>query len=237
MVRGPAQITEDEVILDEDRAEVYGIHERADDHVFTELAELAGDRKFDPRDVASFVRRNGLLWHGAESIGTGKCHESLRKWRIESVHMRILLQTYVGLLTAITQGSTSHLREVLERYPELSGLAPLDAEDRQLLEETSANLAETITTKLEGCELGISSTVYLDTQRRGPGIFHLLQKPPHLLSACYAHLAQVMVDREPVRECPACGRVFVPRSGKQKYCRESCASTNRWRRWKANREH
>ena len=143
---------------------------------------------------------------------------------------------YVGLLDSITQGSASRLREVLEKYPKLSEEAPLDAEDRHLLDETSANLAETITTKLDGCELGITSTVYLDTQRRGPGIFHMLQRPPHLLPACYAHLVDVMVDREPMQECPACGRVFVPRSGKQKYCRSSCASTNRWRRWKANQE-
>lgn len=233
-VRGPVRITDDEVILDEDRAESYGIHERADNHIFIELGELAADRKFDPRDVASFVRRNGLLWHGADSIGTGECREPLREWRAESQIMGMLLEVYVGLKDSINKGSASKLREVFERFPPLSKFAPLDAEDQQLIDETSANLAEIITRKLEGCELGITSSVYVSTQRRGPGIFMQLQKPPHLLSACYAHLVQVMVDRQPLQECPGCGRVFIPRSGKQKYCSKGCADVNRWRRWKAN---
>ena len=58
------RIVGDEVVLDEDRAETYGIHERTKDAIFLELAELAGGRnQLDTRAVSSFVRRNGLLWH------------------------------------------------------------------------------------------------------------------------------------------------------------------------------
>jgi len=231
--RGPARIVDDEVVLDEDRAEFYGIHERADDYPFIELAELATDpSKLDPRDVVAFVRRNGLLWHGADSIGTGKCREPLAEWRAESHIMGVLLELYVGLTDSISEVSASKLRKVYERFPEVSKLAPLDAEDQQLMGETSVNLAEVVTRKLEGCQLGVSSSVYIKTQRRGPGIFMMLQRPPHMLSACYAHFVQVMVDRQPMEECPGCGRIFVRHTGKQKYCTKSCAGTNRWRRWR-----
>lgn len=236
-VRGPARIVGEEIILDEDRAEPYGIHERANDHVFLELAEVGPDpSKVDPRNVVSFVRRNGLLWHGADSLGTGECREPLAEWWAESRMIGILQEVYVGLKDSIREGSASTLRSVYERFPEVSKLAPLDADDEQLSEETSANLAEVITLKLEGCQLGLTSSVYLDTEVRGPGIFFVLQRPPNLLSAIYVHLAQFMANRAPIEECVGCGRMFIPESGKQKYCTKSCASTSRWRRWKARQK-
>jgi len=58
------RIVGDEVVLDEDRAETYGIHERAKDLIFLELAQLAwGRNQLDTQAISSFVRRNGLLWH------------------------------------------------------------------------------------------------------------------------------------------------------------------------------
>jgi hypothetical protein len=233
-VRGPARIVGDEVVLDEERAEAYGIHERARDHVFLELAELTLDpSKPDPRDVVSFVRRNGLLWHGADAVGSGGCRESLVEWWFESWTMRLLLEVYLGLKDSVREGSASPLRRVDERFPEVAEAAPLDTDDEQLMDNTSANLAKMITSKLEGCQLGLTSSVYVNTRVRGPGIFFMLQRPPNLLSATYAHLAQFIADRAPVEECPGCGKVFIPESGKQKYCTKSCASTSRWRRWKA----
>ena len=104
------------------------------------------------------------------------------------------------------------------------------------MELTSASLAEVVTRKLEGCQLGLTSSVDLDARTRGPGIFLMLQRPPHLLSAAYTHLAQFVVDRKPLEECPGCGRIFIPRSGRQEYCRKSCASTSRWRRWKERQD-
>jgi hypothetical protein len=74
----------------------------------------------------------------------------------------------------------------------------------------------------------------VDTKVRGPGIFFILQRPLNLLSATYAHLAQFIANRVPLEECSGCGRMFVRRSRKQKYCTKSRASTSRWRRWKAS---
>lgn len=236
-VRGPARIVEDEIVLDEDRVEPYGIHERADDYTFLELAEVGPDpSNLDPRNVVSFVRKNGLLWHGLESVGTGQCREPLREWWVESRQMGMLLEVYAALKESLKKGSASALRRVFERFPELYELAPLDAEDQQLIEETSANVAEVITVKLEECRLGLTSSVYLETDVRDPGIFFVLQSPPNLLSAVYVHLAQFMANRAPLEECPGCGRVFVRRSRKQKYCQKSCANTTRWQRWKAKQD-
>jgi hypothetical protein len=148
----------------------------------------------------------------------------------------MLLEVYMGLKDSIREDSASRLRSVYERFPEVSKLAPLDAEDEQLMDETSANLAEVITLMFEGCQLGLTSSVYLDTEVRGPGIFFVLQRPPNLLSAIYVYLAQFMANRAPLKECSGCGRMFIPESGKQKYCIKSCSSTSRWRRWKARQD-
>lgn len=233
--RGPARIVGDEVVLDEDRAETYGIHERAKDHIFLELAELAwGRNQLDPRAISSFVRRNGLLWHGADEVGGGECRESLEAWRYEALVMTLVLTVWHDLRKSIRQGSAVPLRRTLEAYSDVFIFegAPMDAGDQDLIDDVSVNLAEVISEKLQNCRMGLTSSVDLDTDPKGPGIFLILSSPPDLLSAAYVHLAQFMADRAPMEECPGCGRVFIPLSGKQKYCSKSCASTTRWHRWK-----
>jgi uncharacterized OB-fold protein len=65
------------------------------------------------------------------------------------------------------------------------------------------------------------------------GKFALQIAPQNLEGAAYASYASVMAQRREIKECPGCGRMFFPDSGRQKYCTKSCASTSRWRRWKA----
>jgi hypothetical protein len=232
-VRGPARIVGDEVVLDENRAETYDIHERAKDLVFLELAELAwGRNQVDPRAISSFVRKNGLLWHGAEELGSGECRESLEDWRYEALVMTLVLELWSDLRKSIRQDSADPLRRTLKKYQDIFEEAPICAGDQELMDEVSINLAEVISTKLQNCGMGLSSSVDLDTGPQGPGIFLILSSPPDLLSAAYVHLAQFMANRAPIEECQGCGRVFIPLSGKQKYCRKSCASTARWHRWK-----
>jgi hypothetical protein len=232
-VRGPARIVGDEVVLDENRAETYDIHERAKDLIFLELAELAwGRNDLDPRAISSFVRRSGLLWHGAAELGSGECRESLEDWRHEALVMTLVLELWSDLRKSIRQDSADPLRRTLKMYQDIFVEAPMDAGDQELMNEVSINLAEIISTKLQNCGMGLSSSVYIDTEPQGPGIFLILHNPPDLLSAAYVHLAQFMANRAPLEECSGCGRVFIPRSGKQKYCQPSCASTTRWHRWK-----
>ena len=128
-------------------------------------------------------------------------------------------------------GSAGSLRSGPVDYAAFEGLGVTE-EDDDLIEFSSLLLAETISWRLKGCDLGISSSLGLDVQPREPLTFLLTQNPPDLLTAAYAQLAMAMVNRAPMQECLGCGKMFIPESGKQKYCTPSCASTNRWRRWK-----
>lgn len=165
-------------------------------------------------------------------VGSGECRESLENWRHEALWMTFTLELLTDLRKSIRQDSADPLRRTLEEYAEVFEESPVDVGDQELMDDVSLFLAELISTKLQDCRMGLTSSVDLNTDVRGPGIFFLLNKPPDLLSAAYVHLAQFMANRAPMEECPGCGRVFIPRSGKQKYCRKSCASTTRWHRWK-----
>jgi hypothetical protein len=233
--RGPARIVGDEVVLDEDRAQQSYIYEPAD--LMFELADLAADwDSRDTRDVLAFVRRNGLLWHVAEDLGTGECREPLSEWWIESRTLAVLMNLYADLKDSVKTGSADPLRRTIIDFTELFQANPPESDDQTLMEQASVYLAEAVTMKLEGCRMGLTSSVRLDAKPKGPGIFLLSQRPPNLLAAAYVHFAQAISNRAPMEECPGCGRMFIPESGKQKYCTKRCASTSRWRRWKARQD-
>ena len=97
--------------------------------------------------------------------------------------------------------------------------------------QASVFLSEQVTEALEGCSHGVVSSA-LGASFSSPDRFLLSINPPDLLSLAYVRFAHAIVDRAPMVECPGCGRTFIPKSGKQKYCTKSCASTSRWRRWK-----
>ncbi len=88
---------------------------------------------------------------------------------------------------------------------------------------------------MQGTATGLVSTCRLDVSPKGPTKFLLSQLPPNLVAAAYSAFAFHIANKAPVLECPGCGRLFVPKSGKQKYHSESCASTSRWRRWSEKR--
>lgn len=236
--RGPAHIVNDEVVLDEDRAEPY--HMRGTDDLMFEFADLAADwNKRDTRDVLTFIRRHGMLWHGAKDLGTGTCREPLSVWWWESRGMAILMQLAAELKESVRIGSGEPIRTMRRDYPELFGLAEGEARnqavaqnDQVLMNAASMRLAEAVTSKLEGTSIGVVSAVLTNLRPNDPDTFLLSQNPPTLLAAAYVHFAQAIVHRAPIKECPGCGRRFIPRSGKQKNCTKSCASTSRWRRWK-----
>jgi hypothetical protein len=180
------------------------------------------------RSVA-FVRRYGLLWHGASDLGSGKCRESLVDWFEAIGGLCVTMGLYQSLEAAIRSGSLEPIRKLELPWPEWF---VKEASYEKYLEAASLMVADLITSGLEDCRLGVVSTVGLDVEGRGPGAFRLSHSPPHLLAAAYAQLAMLVVNRAELRECPGCGRIFHPESAKQKYCTESCASTSRWRRWK-----
>ena len=118
--------------------------------------------------------------------------------------MTFVLEFWQDLRKSIRQDSAVPLRRTLKKYADIFEDAPMDAGDQELMDDVSVNLAEVISGKLQNCRMGLSSSVDLDTDPKGPGIFLMLSSPPDLLSAAYVQLAQFMADRAPMEECPGC---------------------------------
>ena len=233
--RGPARIVGDvpegEIVLDEDRAETYYMYSTTD--ISFEFAFLSeGLNRQNTDSLLAFVRRYGLLWHGADELGTGKCRESLMDIWVESRILALLILMYVNISDAVRTGATDALRETMDELLVAFTAHPPMEDDKELMDQASVYLAEAINTKLKDCRAGIASSTQLAVQPKGPDRFLLSDYTPDLLTAAYAHFRRTIVDRAPVRECPGCGRRFTPQSGKQKYHDKGCASTARWRRWK-----
>lgn len=236
-VRGPAHMVNDEVVLDEGRAEPYLM--RGTEDLMFDLADLAADwNKRNTRDVLAFARRHGLLWHGERDLGTGTCREPLSEWWGESRRMAFLMQLSAELNESVRIDSGRPIRKMIGDFPEMFGASAQEARmqwlalsDQELMHTASMLLAEAVTTKLEGTNMGLVSGAHTSLRPNGPQIFLLSQNPPNLLAAAYVQFAQTVVSRAPIEECPGCRRRFIPRSGKQKYCTNRCASTSRWRRW------
>lgn len=228
--RGPARLDGKEIVLDEDRARPYYLYEPTD--LMFDFADLAADLSdLDPRRIAAFVRRYGLLWHGAEALGSGECRESVEDWFKEAYVFALTADLYVRLKEAVGTGSAEQLRTSPLNF--LDAVRGGDPEDDQFcIEGASLYLAEVISRSLKGSHLTVSSSLNLDIEGRSPLTFLLAQNPPDLVAAAYAQLAMAMVNKAPMEECQGCGKMFIPESGKQKYCSKSCASTSRWHRWK-----
>ena len=230
--RGPAHIVEDQVVLEESRAEPYYIHE-ADNELMFAFARLAADLdNLDERDVLAFVRRYGLLRHGAEDLSSGKFSEPLAEVWAEARVFAEFLELYVKLRDSVRTGSSEPLRTAKIDFSRYFGHKAADGET--LMAQAGVFLAEQVTEALEGCTHGVVPAA-LGVSSSNPDRFLLSINPPNLLSLAYVRFAQVIVDRAPMVECPGCGGTFIPESGKQKYCTKSCASTSRWRRWKDRR--
>ncbi len=225
--RGPARVEDDHVILDEGRATSYYLFE-SHDRLFALLDVYSPDR-LDPNDVVGFVRRYGLLYHGAKDIDSGQCREPLARWRDDLASLNMVAHMYVELVESRKSGLTPRMRETFSfvatpDYP--------DPTEQECFEAVSVFLAEQITEGMQGTKAGLVSTVGLDVEPRDPATFLLSQLPPNLVAAAYSEFAFLISNKAQILTCPGCGRLFAPKSGKQKYCTQSCASTNRWRRWK-----
>ena len=221
-IRGPARVENGEIVLDEGRAQRYALRD-VDEVVF----ELAGLRDTDA--VRTFVQRYGLLFHGQNSCGTGKCRESLDTWQQVVREVNITIGLYRALREAAKTGSASPVRSFLEgrRW----GGLPLPENDEDYLKQNSSVLAAMISNHLSRCSTTLIPAFPLD-KNTDPGKFVFSLRPRDLLAAAYVSFATLVAQRAELRECLGCGRLFHPESGKQKYHDAACASTSRWRRWK-----
>src|SRR5215217_6285378 len=225
--RGPARVEDGYVMLDEARATPYYIFEPPD--LLFDLLNVYRPDGLEAADVTGFVRRYGLLHHGERELGSGECRESLEAWQDELESLNLVARLYMDLVESEKSGPTERMREVFSVVKSPDNPPPTDEECLQVV---SVALAEWITEGMQDTTVGLASTVWLDTRPQGPTTFLLSQVPPNLVAAAYSQFAFLIANKAGLATCPGCGRLFHPKSGKQKYCTESCASTSRWRRWK-----
>jgi hypothetical protein len=218
--RGPAFVEGNEVVLDESRAESYWLHEPEQvEKMAFDLAAMAFHRSGrDPQQAVAFVRRYGLLWHGLDEVGSGRCRESLDDWWHEAEKLSSLLLTSVKLGEAMRESSAAPVRE----YFEVLGIG-FETDEAYLMAATIA-AARSINRGLEDTKWGMEVIE--------PGELRLTHYPPNLVSAAYANLGALISKKVEFKECPGCGRVFPPGSGKQKYHDPQCAVRTRQRKWK-----
>jgi hypothetical protein len=219
-IRGPASIVEGEVVLDEERADRYGLHDLGG--AIFELATLR-----NPQDIRAFVRRHGLLLGGPDDLGTGRCREPLSGWQREAHQAALAVMLYMGLMEAERIGSAEPVRSLNITWKG----APETSDDEAYLQQQSMGLAGLISNHLRRCQPALAPAFQFEPDS-GPGEFVITHQPPTLLAAIYADFAVIVAQRAQLKRCPGCGRIFHPESGRQKYHSKSCANNDRWRRWK-----
>ena len=219
-IRGPASIVDDEVVLDEERAERYALH-----NLNGAIFELATLR--NPQDIKAFVRRHGLLLRGPDDLGTAECREPLSDWQREAHQAALAVMLYMRLLEAERIGSAEPVRSLNLAWKG----APETSEDEAYLQQQSMGLAGLINQHLRRCQPALAPAFQFEAES-GAAEFVITHQPPTLLAAIYADFAVIVAQRAELKRCPGCGRMFHPESGRQKYHSKSCANNDRWRRWK-----
>lgn len=238
-VRGLARIEGDEIVLDEADAETYYIQEPVDllpD--FARLAEFLDSRAKGERLALDFVQRHGLLWHGPDSLGSGKCRESLESWIYASLRIRIAATLYARLQETMRTGSVEPLQslrgEIEWDWASLCEREP--ANEWEYTAFASLVVAQVVNEGLADSGHRVAAACALTdddvTPKGPPGVFLFDVHSRTLEAAAYVAFSILLEHNASLSECPNCGRPFPPRSGKQKYCTESCANAARWQRWK-----
>ena len=220
-LRGPASIVGGEVVLDEERAERYTPYNM--DRAIFELAALVQQED----NIGAFVRRYGLLRRGPKLLGTGKCREPVSEWHNAIRSAWVAVHLYRKLREAAKTGSADPVRALGLNWLQ----APETSTDKEYLAWRSILLGELINAQLRHCPTALVPA-YSSEQGIELGAFVFTSRPSDLLTAAYADLATLVSTRAELKECPGCGVVFHPKSGKQKYHDPTCAGSARWRRWK-----
>jgi hypothetical protein len=225
-VRGPVRVVNGEIILQEDKAERYSLDDLdLSERMAFDLAMLPWHRQ-DPRTARAFARRYGLLWHGADALGSGQCRESLDDWWVASGKLFFVGAFYQNLVESSAAGSAAKLRNFFRMYGTAVRFSGVES-DEDYLFWASVLLQNMLNEGLQGAQSG---SVTWGVVAVAPGDFRLGQYSPDLLSNAYAAFAGLMANKVKVDTCPGCGCLFRPRSARQKWCTPGCGSTNRGRR-------
>jgi hypothetical protein len=229
-MRGPAQVIDGEVVLDEDKAEHYllGDPQENERMAFALAARPFTGPSPSPKGIEDFVGHYGLLWHGAESLDTGQCRESLQDWAAASIQLGFVGALYQKLTDSREQETIGELQALLRQYGQFFPKAE-ESQDKYRL-YAAARLRDLMNAGLWG-----STTTKTKTQwgmvLRESGDFVFGYYAPDLLTTAYAAFAHLMVEKQRMKTCAGCGALFHPLGrSDQKWCRKGCGSTTRARK-------
>src|SRR5215211_5475674 len=172
----------------------------------------------------------------------GVARERLSDWWDVAYELHFVLTLYRSVQESLRTGSVEPIRSLEIDWSAIDwssltvdGSLPRDRPGEGLNREadTGEDYTDEMNLGLEDCEVGFLSLTMPGEEHNQPGKFGLQIAPQNLVGAAYASYASVIAKRQEIKECPGCGRMFFPESGRQKYCTKTCASTSRWRRWKA----
>ncbi len=96
-------------------------------------------------------------------------------------------------------------------------------------------LAYWTTRGLENAQPGVGAAAFYQKDGKplgGAGDFVLTVDPPTLVGHAYNQFAMLLNQGVPGGRCPECGRVFVIKDRRQRFCSPQCAQRARHRRWK-----
>jgi hypothetical protein len=232
-LKGEVEVADGYVVLNRNHAKEHQLAGTDANNMAFELATLAlpdpTDREAFENRIRRFVRDYGLLWHGADDKAS-EFKEPLQAWLGESLLLGLIGSLYQKITRAVAedipQGSAAPVKALLNQYgiyfPHVRSEGPLF--DRRYILEATSWLQDQLNNGMQGrngvpCEWGILAT--------GPGELILMQHPPDLLSHAYATFAVLMAIKAPLKTCPGCGRLFVPKDIRQKWHSPGCGST--WR--------
>jgi hypothetical protein len=225
-LRGRALLDEDYIVLDKAHSTEY------QPMTTTELLfDLAAIRR--PSDALPFVRRYGLLFHGPDA---DEFREPWSEWERTALLLSGFLHMHVSLHKAV-RGDAAAAEELRSRWGEtVKGFYKQEAptEEMFFLQVTDF-LAHWTTQGLEGAQFGVGPAAFFQKDGEpygGPGDFVLTVNPPNLLGYAYNQFAHFLNQGVPGARCPECGRVFVIKDRRQRFCSPQCAQRARYRRWK-----
>jgi hypothetical protein len=226
-MRGPAQVIGSEVVLDEAKAETYLLGDpKEDERMAFALAALpfAGPSP-SPKGIKDFVWRYGLLWHGAESLDTGQCRESLQDWAAASIQLGFVGALYQKLADSREQETIRELQVLMRQYGQFFPKAE-ESQDKYWL-FAAARLRDLMNAGLWGSTTTKTKTLW-GMVLRETGDLVLGYYAPDLLTTAYAAFAHLMVNKYTMKTCAGCGALFRPPGrSDQKWCRPGCGSTTR----------
>jgi hypothetical protein len=186
----------------------------------------------DPDDAIAFVRRWGLLRHGAFT-DSKPLREPFEEWLATVTAFRYTLLLYDLLMRSLA-GDEEALDELEGTWGEVvRGAFNEPSTDRAgLLVQVSELIAGMVTKGMQSSSVRLDSATLVDDD---PGTFVIGTTSPDLVGFAYNELATIINGRTPIERCEMCGRFFEVVDARQRHCSKACAGRARSRRFRRKR--